>query len=187
MYLRCLVILAARPHDDISRRGTRISGLLVSVVTPICRFGKLEDGAGQAAEVTGGIGLDGIKQTSTSLLGEVGFLQNTLGGVDVWQIHDGSGVAGVEDGRETNTGQQGLHNVEVDLVVDNVAVLLMIDRVDDFVVAVILVAIEIFRLTSVTCRVGGKRLACEHDGDNDGCTVTNLNSGGTRSRRPGRS
>jgi hypothetical protein len=59
-------------------------------------------------------------------------------------------VARVEDGREAHTGQQRPDDDVVDLVVDNVAVVGVVDRVDDLVVAIILVAVEIFGLASVS-------------------------------------
>jgi hypothetical protein len=60
-------------------------------------------------------------------------------------------VARVKDCSQTDTGLEGLDDVVVDLVIDNVAVLLEIDRVDDFVVTVFLVAVGICGLAAVAC------------------------------------
>jgi len=61
-------------------------------------------------------------------------------------------VARVEDGRQTNAGLKRFDNVVMDLVVDNVAVLLEVDRVDDFVVAIFLIAVGILGLPAVACK-----------------------------------
>lgn len=59
-------------------------------------------------------------------------------------------MARVEDGREAHTGQQRPDDDVVDLVVDNVAVVGVVDRIDDLIVAVILVAVKILGLASVS-------------------------------------
>lgn len=56
----------------------------------------------------------------------------------------------VENRGETHAGPKGLDDVVMYLVVDNVAGLLMVDRVDDFVVSIVLVAVEIFGLSTVS-------------------------------------
>lgn len=50
-------------------------------------------------------------------------------------------MARVEDGGETDTGLEGLDDVVVDFVVDDVAVGLVVEGVDDFVVAIFFVAV----------------------------------------------
>jgi len=62
-------------------------------------------------------------------------------------------VAAVEDGGETHACLQRLDDVMVDLIVDDVAGLLEVNRVNDLVVSVFLVAIQILGLTSVSYRV----------------------------------
>ena len=63
----------------------------------------------------------------------------------------------IENGCETDTGLQRLDHTEVNLVVNNMASLLVVDRVDDFVVSIILVAVKVLGLTAVTCdKVSGK-------------------------------
>jgi len=59
-------------------------------------------------------------------------------------------MARVEDGRQPHSGLQGLHDDMVDLVVDDVAVFFEVDGVDDFVVSILLIAVVILGLTTVT-------------------------------------
>jgi hypothetical protein len=58
-------------------------------------------------------------------------------------------MARVEDGSETDTLSQRLHDVVVNLVIDNVASLLVVDWVDALVVSVILVTVLVFDLSAV--------------------------------------
>ena len=60
-------------------------------------------------------------------------------------------MARVEDGREPHTGLKRLHDPVVDLVVDEVACFLIVYRVNNLIVPVLLVAIQVFRLSSVAC------------------------------------
>lgn len=60
-------------------------------------------------------------------------------------------MAAVEDGGETDTRLEGLDYYGVDLVVDYVAVRLEVDRVDNLVVSVILVAVEVLGLAAMSC------------------------------------
>lgn len=84
-------------------------------------------------------------------LGEVGLLQDTRSGIDVGKVEGGTGVAGVEDGGKTNARLEGLHHDAMHFVVDDVTSLSEIDRIDDFVVPIVFVAIEILRLAAMTC------------------------------------
>lgn len=62
-------------------------------------------------------------------------------------------MARVEDGRQPDTGLKRLHNHVMKVVVDDVARVLVIYRVDDLVVAVLLVTIFVLRLSTMTCSV----------------------------------
>lgn len=148
-YSRCLVILASRPHDDVGRRSSRLLGLLICVVARKGRLGQAENGARSASQVSPRVRGEGVEQTRGSFLGQVGLLQDTLGGVDVRKIHDCGRMARVEDGSETDTLSQRLHDVVVNLVIDNVASLLVVDWVDALVVSVILVTVLVFDLSAV--------------------------------------
>lgn len=59
-------------------------------------------------------------------------------------------MAGVKDGSETDTGEERPDGPGVDVIIHNVAVLLVIDGVDDLIVAIILITVEILCLTTVT-------------------------------------
>lgn len=59
-------------------------------------------------------------------------------------------MTGVEDGSETDTRLKRFDNHGVDVIVDDMTFGGMIDRVDDFIVPVLLIAVEIFSLTTVT-------------------------------------
>ena len=60
-------------------------------------------------------------------------------------------MAGVENCGQADTGLEGLHEDTVHVVVDDVTGDSEVDGVDDFVVAVVFVAVEIGRLSSVAC------------------------------------
>jgi hypothetical protein len=59
-------------------------------------------------------------------------------------------VARVKDGCQAHTGRERLDNNPVNLVVNDVAILLVIDWVDNLIIAVLFVTVEVFRLASVT-------------------------------------
>ena len=50
-------------------------------------------------------------------------------------------MAGVEDGGQAHAGLEGLHQDAVHFVVDNMTNLAEIDGIDDFVIAVIFIAV----------------------------------------------
>lgn len=60
-------------------------------------------------------------------------------------------MTGIEDSRQSDTRLQRFDHNPVHLVVDNVARSPEIDRVDDFVVSVVFVAVEVRRLTTMSC------------------------------------
>jgi hypothetical protein len=59
-------------------------------------------------------------------------------------------MARVEDGSETDTLSQGLHDTVVNLVIDNRASFSVINRVDAFIITVIFITIRVFNLTTMT-------------------------------------
>lgn len=150
-----LIILAARPHHHVRRRRLGRHG---AVVRLIARRGLLEeahDVAGDAAHVAARVGRDDGEQALAGFLGEVGLLEDALRGVDVGEVEGGAGVARVEDSGEADAGLEGGHHDAVHFVVDDVAHLAEVDGVDDLVVAVGLVAVQVFGLASVTWWWGG--------------------------------
>lgn len=56
----------------------------------------------------------------------------------------------IKDSCQTNTGLQRSHASEVDFVIHNMSSSLVIDRVDDLVVAIVFVTVQILGLTTVT-------------------------------------
>lgn len=145
-----LVILASRPHHHV--RGARLgrNGPVVRLVAIRGFLEEAHDVAGHAAHVAARVrGYDG-EEALAGFLGEVGLLEDALGGVDVGEVEGGAGVAGVEDGGEADAGLEGGHHDAVHFVVDDVTDLAEVDGVDDLVVAVGFVAVEVFGLASVT-------------------------------------
>lgn len=59
-------------------------------------------------------------------------------------------MARIENGSQANTGLKGSDQAEVYLVVDNVSGLPMINGVDDFIVAIIFIAVEVLGLATVS-------------------------------------
>ncbi len=58
-------------------------------------------------------------------------------------------MARIEDGGKANAPLQGTHHDPVHFVVRDVADMAEIDRINDFVVAVVFVSVEIFGLTTM--------------------------------------
>lgn len=94
-----------------------------------------------AAHVAASVGGYDTEQALARFLGEVGLFEDAGGGVDVWEVESGAGVAGVEDGGQTDTGSEGLDHDAVHFVVDDVAGVSKVDWVDHFVVAVVFVPV----------------------------------------------
>jgi hypothetical protein len=63
-------------------------------------------------------------------------------------------VTRVENGSQTTTGRERADHDLVHLVVDNVTGLLKVDRVDNLVVAVVLIAVQVLGLTAVAGAAG---------------------------------
>ena len=119
--VRSLSIFAATPHHHICR--ARL-GLLVFLVRLLASGGLLEEAHGRAchaAHVATSIRTNDTKQALTCLLGQVGLFEDPLGAVDVGEIESGAGVAGVEDGCQTDPRLKGLDHDAVHFVVDDVS------------------------------------------------------------------
>ena len=69
-------------------------------------------------------------------------------------------MAGIENGGEAHARLQGLDQDSVHFVVDDVAIGAEVYGVDDFVVAVVFVAVEVFGLATVACgeKMRGQRM-----------------------------
>lgn len=156
--VRSLVVLAARQHDDIGRRGLCSERALVRVVARSRALEELAEAGGDAAQIALGVRVDCAEQALPRLLGQVGLLEDALCGVDVGQVEGGAGVTGVEDGCEADAGLEGLDHDAVHFVVGDVAALAKVDGVDDLVVAVGLVAVEVLGLAAVARVVEEERV-----------------------------
>jgi len=110
------------------------------------------DIAGHTTQIALAVGRDDTEQPLASLLGKVGFLENALGGVDVWEVERGSGMARIEDCCETHTPVKRPHHDAMHLIVGNVANLAEVDWVNDLIESIFLVTIEILGLATMTCR-----------------------------------
>lgn len=146
-----LVVLAAGPHDNVGWTGLGLDGALVRLIA----LGRLlEEPNGRrhhAAHVATRVSRNHTQQALARLLGQVGFLEDTLGRVDVGQVECGTRVTGIEDSRQSDTRLQRFDHDPVHLIVDNVAGSPEIDRVDNFVVSVVFVTVEVRRLSTVSC------------------------------------
>lgn len=92
-------------------------------------------------------------------------------------------MAGIENGRHADAWSERGDADGVDLVVDDVAFGLEVDRVDDLVVPVILVAVEVFGLAAVSCECSSApSQACA----TRGTVLSYPSSAGTASRSAGR-
>jgi len=113
-------------------------------------FEEAHEVGGNAIEISVAVGRYDAKQALAGFLGEVGLLEDALGRVNVGEVEGGSRVAGIENGRQTHSALERPNHDSVHLVVGDVADLSEIYRIYDLVVAVILVSVEIFRLSTVT-------------------------------------
>ncbi|KAK4680595.1 hypothetical protein QC764_0000380 [Podospora pseudoanserina] len=140
-------------RDEGMGHGTRSlrvdSGIGRGVVALEGTLCETEYAGGHGRHVATGIRTHRRQQARAGFLGQVGLLEKTLGVVDIGKIKYRARVARVENGRQPDTFDQGLHNVEVDLVVHNMAVLLEVDRVNNLIVSILLVAIMVLGLTAV--------------------------------------
>jgi hypothetical protein len=90
IYIRCLVIFATRPHNNISRRGFCSKSLVVGVIA-ICSFlEEPEQVTSNASQITLAIGRNDTKETLTSFLCKVRLLEHTLCRVNVRQVESRS-------------------------------------------------------------------------------------------------
>jgi hypothetical protein len=96
---------------------------------------------------------DNTDKAPNGLLAKIGLSKDTLGGVNIWEIECRSGVTRIENGCEAHTALKRPYHNAVHLVVGNMSNLAEVNRVDNLIISVFLVAIEIFRLTAVAlCR-----------------------------------
>ena len=146
-----LRILTATPHDNIGRTRLRPSCLLQTLIALCSLFEETHGCRSHAADIAAGVGGYEAEEALAGFFGQVGFFEDALGGVDVGEVEGGAGVAGVEDCGQADAGGEGHDEDAVHFVVDDVAGLAEVDGVDDFVVAVIFVAVEIFGLAAVAC------------------------------------
>ena len=147
---RGLVILATTPHDDISWRSLCAFVGFVAVIALGDLLKQAHSSASHAAKVTTSIAANNAQKTLAGFFCKVGLLEYTLRGVDAWKVQSRARVTRVEDSGQTHTGNEILDHDEVHLIINNVACLAEVDRVDDLVIAVFLVTVDIFCLTTVT-------------------------------------
>jgi hypothetical protein len=148
---RSLVVLAARPHDNVGGRRLCPEGAVSGIVAVGGLLDEAKDVAGDAAQVALAVRGDNAEEALAGFLGQVGLLEDALCRVDVGKIEGGTGVARVEDGCQADTGLKGTNHDAVHLVVGNVARLSEIDRVNDFIVTIVFVAVKILCLSTMTC------------------------------------
>lgn len=145
-----LVVSTTAPHDDICRARLGALGFLVRLVTIHGDVSQLLERAENAARVAAGVRHAHLEKVLARFFGKIGLFECALGGVNIWQVHARARVAAVEDSRQSHTGFEGSHANGMDLIVDNVTILHVVDRVYNFVVAVFLVTVEILCLAAVT-------------------------------------
>lgn len=147
--LRCLVVLASGPHNHIGRRRSGLHGLVVCIISLECSLCETKDSACNPRHVATCIGSQCAQKALASFLGKVGLFQYTLGRVDIWQVHRRGRVARVKNSCQAHTWLQGFDHASVNFVINNMSHLLVINRVNDLVKAIVFVAVEILGLTTV--------------------------------------
>lgn len=149
--LRSLGILGSTPHDDISGTGLCPQVLLVHLVTINRLLEQTGGAANHAANITARITRYNAEQSLAGFLGQVRLLEHTLGRVDVWEVEGGTGVAGIENGGQSDSGLERRNHDTVHLVINNVASSAEVHWVNYFIVAVVLVTVKVLCLTAVSC------------------------------------
>lgn len=153
-HARSLIIFTPRQHNHIRSRRPRRHSLGVRLVA----LGRAVEQAHalleHAVEVALAVGRQDAEDVGSGVLGEVGLLEHALRRVDVRQVERGARVTRVEDGGQPHACGQRAHHDAVHLVVCDVPDLPEVDGVDDFVVAVVFVAVEVFGLSAVALGVG---------------------------------
>jgi hypothetical protein len=107
------------------------------------------DVARDTTEVALAVGRDDAEKALAGLLGEIGLLEDALGGVDVGEVEGGSRMARVEDGCKPYSARERPYHDAVHFVVCNVSDLAEIDWVDNLIEAVFFVAVEILGLPAM--------------------------------------
>lgn len=150
---RGLIVLAARPHDDIGRRRLGGNSTVVSFLAVGGLLEEADDVVGDTTQIALTVGGNDTKQTLSSFLGQVRLLENTLGRVNVRQIEGGTRMARVKDGCQTHTGLQRSNHDTMHLIISDVACLPEVDGIDNLVIAIVLIAIKILGLSTMACGV----------------------------------
>jgi hypothetical protein len=181
-HLRSLRILRTTPHDHI-RRARLCSKILLPHIPTRRNLLKQPTGpAKHAGHILSRITRHNTQQALPSFFGQIGLLEHTLRAVEVREIERRATVAGVEDRSESDPWLERGYHDSVHFIVDNMACGAEVDGVDDFVVAVVFIAIQIFRLSSMSC----SRLAFSHNHFYVGLPITHLSSGKTVNRSASR-
>lgn len=146
-----LTVLASGPHDDIRRTCLGVLGSLVCLVAFRGLLDEAHGGGHHATHITTSVRRHDAEQALTGFLSQIRFLEHTRGRVDVREIQRGTGVTRIENRGQAHTRTQRPNQDPVHLIIDDVAGNAEVHRVDHFVIAIVLVTIEIRCLTAVTC------------------------------------
>ena len=95
--LRCLGIFAAGPHDHIRWGSLRLSRSLIRLIARCSLLEKAHGRIGDPAYIATSVSRNNAEQALTGFFGEVRLFEDALGGIDVWKVERGAGMAGVED------------------------------------------------------------------------------------------
>lgn len=181
VYERSLIIFAARKHDDVGRRSFGSEGPVIGIFAVCSTLKEAKDVLGDTAKVALAVRRYNAEKALASLLGQIGLLEDALGRVYIGQVEGGSRVTGIEYGRQPHATSQRLDHDSVHLVIGDMTVLSEVDGVNDLVVAVGLVAVEVFCLSTMAYK--GSLISSKSVGYRR--TATDLNSGRIVSRGGG--
>lgn len=153
-FCRLLVVVAATDGDGEAPAGAFRLGRLTDVVLPLPVPGSWMDHSK-------------IHSSSRSLTGTARSERNVAGAplhvpgeaAEVAEVEDGAAVAGVDDGVELHAGDERPDDGLVDLVVQDLALVLEVQRAQRLVVPVHLVAVRVQLLHAVPGEVEHQRVA----------------------------
>lgn len=125
-----LRVLTPTPHDHIRGTCLRPQIPLIRILSLRRFFEEAHCCAGNPAVVARHQPRGDSEEAFAGFFGKVGLFENTLSGVDVGEVESGARVAGVKNAGEADAGGEGLYQDPVHFVIDDVADLAEVERVD---------------------------------------------------------
>lgn len=145
---RGLVILASTEHDTV--RGTRFCLDDTLAIGPTNFLANASKTVHHSTKISLEVGQSGAHNTASNALQDILILELSRGTIGEWQIQGRSRMTAVHNRSKTTSCREGLDHDIVHDIVNNNTCSCVVDRVDGIVVSIVLVAVEISCLTTVS-------------------------------------